>query len=51
MMSLGWGLYGAGSIVVGMRRGDPPLRYIGMSVLVVDSLAGVEEVLDALSAA
>jgi hypothetical protein len=38
MMSLGWGLYGAGAIVVGMRRGYAPLRYIGMAVLVVTVL-------------
>jgi uncharacterized membrane protein len=38
MMSLGWGLYGAGSIVVGMRRGYAPMRYIGMAVLAVTVL-------------
>ena len=38
MMSLGWGLYGAGAIVVGMRRGYAPLRYIGMAVMVVTVL-------------
>lgn len=38
MMSLGWGLYGAGSIVVGMRRGHAPTRYIGMTVLAVTVL-------------
>jgi uncharacterized membrane protein len=38
MMSLGWGLYGAGSIVVGMRRGYAPARYIGMAALAVTVL-------------
>jgi uncharacterized membrane protein len=38
MMSLGWGLYGAGPIVVGMRRGYAPTRYIGMAALAVTVL-------------
>jgi uncharacterized membrane protein len=38
MMSLGWGLYGAGAIVVGMRRRYAPMRYIGMAVLVITVL-------------
>jgi uncharacterized membrane protein len=38
MMSLGWGLYGAGSILVGMHRSYAPMRYIGMAVLVVTVL-------------
>lgn len=33
LLSLGWGLYGAGAIVFGMRRAYAPLRYIGIIVI------------------
>jgi uncharacterized membrane protein len=37
-LSLGWGLYGALLIVVGMRRAYAPDRYIGITVLAVTVL-------------
>jgi uncharacterized membrane protein len=37
-LSLGWGLYGALMIVVGMRRAYPPDRYIGITVLAITVL-------------
>lgn len=33
MLSLGWGLYGAGAIGAGLWRAYPPLRYIGITVI------------------
>lgn len=35
MLSLGWGLYGALLIALGMRRAYPPVRYVGMTILAV----------------
>ncbi len=37
-LSLGWGLYGALLIVIGMRRAYGPDRYIGITVLAVTAL-------------
>jgi uncharacterized membrane protein len=37
-LSLGWGVYGALMIVIGMRRAYAPDRYIGISVLAVTVL-------------
>lgn len=33
LLSLGWGLYGAAAVAVGMRRHYAPLRYIGIVVI------------------
>ena len=38
MLSLGWGLYGALLVALGMRRAYPPVRYIGITVLAVTIL-------------
>ena len=38
MLSLGWALYGAGSIALGMLRAYAPLRYIGITVIGVTVL-------------
>ncbi len=38
MLSLAAGLYGALLIMIGMKRGYPPLRYIGMTILAVTVL-------------
>jgi uncharacterized membrane protein len=38
MLSLGWGLYGAAAVVVGLWRGYAPLRYIGITVIAITVL-------------
>jgi uncharacterized membrane protein len=38
MLSLGWGVYGAILIALGMRRAYAPVRYIGMAVLAITIL-------------
>jgi uncharacterized membrane protein len=38
LLSLGWGVYGAAAVAFGMLRDDPPLRYIGITVIGVTVL-------------
>lgn len=38
MLSLGWGLYGAAAVVVGLWRSYAPLRYIGITVIAMTVL-------------
>jgi uncharacterized membrane protein len=38
MLSLAWGGYGALLIALGMQRGYPPVRYVGMTILAITVL-------------